>query len=221
MPFKDYIAELQRNLKSGQATEPSYYPALKTLLEALDPTVSAVVNPRKTQHGSPDFSVKRKRNVLDFPVGWMEAKDLGENLDRIEKSDQLRRYLHLPNLVLTDFLEFRWYTDGERRLVARLGTLHNHKLRTEPMNEVAVRDLLSGFLRHETPPAKDSRELARRMAQLAHFIRDAILLAYEGETERGKLRKWFPPNGIHRMRRTARHPKGPRYDWKCCWSQAR
>ncbi len=187
MTFKGYIGELQRNLKSGQATEPSYYPALKTLLEELDPSVSVVVNPKKTQHGSPDLSVKRKKKVLDFPVGWIEAKDLGEDLDKIEKSDQLKRYLHLPNLVLTDFLEFRWYTNGERRLAARLGTLHNRKLRTEPESEAAVRDLLSGFLRHETPPAKDSRELARRMAQLAHFIRDAILLAFEVEAKEGKL----------------------------------
>ena len=36
MPFKEYEAELQRNLKSGHATEPTYYPALKSLLESLD-----------------------------------------------------------------------------------------------------------------------------------------------------------------------------------------
>ena len=41
MPFRAYLAELQNNLRSGQATEPSYYPALKSLVKALDPSVGA------------------------------------------------------------------------------------------------------------------------------------------------------------------------------------
>jgi predicted helicase len=190
MTFKDYRGELQKNLKSGQATEPTYYPALKVLLEAVDNSITVFVNPKKTHHGSPDFSIRRKKNVLDFPVGWIEAKEVGEDLDRVGKSDQLKHYLQLPNLVLTDFLEFRWYANGQQRLVARLGTARNRKLKIEPGGEDAVRDLLLGFLQHKVPPARDSRELARRMAQLAHFIRDAILLAYEGEVEgSGKLHK--------------------------------
>ncbi|MDA2913080.1 N-6 DNA methylase [Acidobacteriia bacterium AH_259_A11_L15] len=189
MPFKAYLQELQRNLKSRQATEPSYYPALKSLLEDLDPSVTAIVNPKKTPHGSPDFSVKRRKNVLDSPVGWVEAKDIGDDLKKVEKSDQLKRYRNLPNLVLTDFLEFRWYTNGERRLTARLATVHDRKLKSEAQGEAAVRDLLLGFLQHKTAPVRNSRELALRMAQLAHFIRDAIVLAQEEEPEDGKLDK--------------------------------
>jgi hypothetical protein len=89
MPFKKYDAELQRNLKTGHATEPSYYPALKSLLESLDPKLSVLQNPKKTEHGSPDFRLTRKRTI-DFPVGWIEAKLPGEDLDKIARSDQLK-----------------------------------------------------------------------------------------------------------------------------------
>ncbi|MHB8525243.1 MAG: hypothetical protein ACYDD2_03695 [Candidatus Acidiferrales bacterium] len=110
MPFKSYVAELKSIRNSGQATENSYYTALGSLIEDLDPSVAVVINPKKTPHGSPDFRLTRKKNVLDFPVGWIEAKEPGEDLNKIARSDQPKRYYNLPNLILTDFLEFRWYT---------------------------------------------------------------------------------------------------------------
>ncbi len=43
----------------------------------------------------------------------MEAKVPGTDLNVIERSEQLKRYLTtFPNLILTDFLEFRLYRDG-------------------------------------------------------------------------------------------------------------
>lgn len=189
MTFQPYLSEIQQILKSGLATEPSYYPILKGLFESLDSGITAIVNPKKTAYGSPDFSIKRKKRVLEFPVGWVEAKDIGEDLDRIEKTDQLKRYQNLKNVVLTDFLEFRWYADGQRRQVARLASIHGKKLTVEPNGETAVQDLLKAFLQHQIPPVRDSRELARRMADLAHFTRDAILVAFEKESERGRLHR--------------------------------
>ncbi|MGH9729716.1 MAG: hypothetical protein ACRD4V_14160 [Candidatus Acidiferrales bacterium] len=102
MPFKEYAAELKTIRHSEQATENSYYTALGSLIENLDPSVAVVINPKKTPHGPPDFRLTRKKNVLDFPVDWIEAKDPGEDLSKIARSDQLKRYYNLPNLILTD-----------------------------------------------------------------------------------------------------------------------
>ena len=42
---------------------------------------------------------------------------MGLDLTEVEKSAQIKRYqAHLPNLLLTDYLEFRWYVQGERGL---------------------------------------------------------------------------------------------------------
>lgn len=62
--------------------------------------------PKKTEAGNPDFRVWDGKQHI---TGYIEAKDPSiENLDRIKDTDQLKRYLKtFPNLILTNFLEFR------------------------------------------------------------------------------------------------------------------
>jgi hypothetical protein len=46
---------------------------------------------------------------------------VGKSLAETERTDQLKRYRRaLNNLILTDYLEFRWYVGGELRQEARL-----------------------------------------------------------------------------------------------------
>jgi predicted helicase len=189
--FKQYLAGLQENLKSGHATEATHYSALEKLVEELEPQADAIALPKHiTDVGNPDFRVQRKGKAVDFPVGWIEAKDVGTDLDRAEESDQLDRYKALPNLVLTDFLEFRWYTDGEHRLTARLGHIgKGDKLVREPEGEERVQQLLIEFLRHEIPAVVTPKDLAIRMAGLAHLIRDIIVNSFQIESEAGELHK--------------------------------
>ncbi len=74
--LKDYVKGLFNTAKSGDATEPSYYPALKSLLEALAaeagyPKAQVTAQPKKTEAGNPDFRVwDGKQHV----VGYIEAK---------------------------------------------------------------------------------------------------------------------------------------------------
>ncbi len=66
--------------------------------------------PKKTEAGNPDFRIWDGRQKI---TGYIEAKDLGFDLDRIEETDQLKRYLNtFPNVILTNFTEFRLYRDG-------------------------------------------------------------------------------------------------------------
>src|SRR4030042_1641728 len=86
-------------------------------------------------------------------LGYLEAKDVGISLDTEERSPQLKRYREaLPNLILTDYLEFRWYVNGERRAVASLGTVERDgrvKAKKEALD--AVGELLSQFLALKLP----------------------------------------------------------------------
>jgi len=49
-------------------------------------------------------------------TGYIEAKDPSTtNLDYIEGTEQLKRYVAtFPNVILTNFYEFRLYRDGQR-----------------------------------------------------------------------------------------------------------
>src|SRR5713226_2524966 len=106
----DYLHKIDQALKAGNATEHTHRPALKTLIEALRQQVTATNEPRRIECGSPDYIVTQK----GVPLGYVEAKDVDADLDRTEDSEQLKRYRSsLRNLILTDYLEFRLYRNGE------------------------------------------------------------------------------------------------------------
>ncbi|MBN2003942.1 MAG: DNA methyltransferase [Anaerolineae bacterium] len=189
MPIKSYLNQLRQSLATGASTEHTHRPALATLLEALAPGhIKAINEPTRIACGAPDFAVLKD----GFLVGHIEAKDIGVDLNAVERSPQLKRYLDaLPNLILTDYVEFRWYVNGERRETARLATYDRRNQLKSTANDVqAVGDLLEHFLAHTPQPIATPRELAERLAHLAHLIRDIIVAAFETENASNLLQGW-------------------------------
>jgi predicted helicase len=181
-PSHSYLAALAANVAHGDATEHTHRPAFKAFIEALAKDITATNEPKAVQGGAPDFSVIRGAAKL----GIVETKDVGSDLDEIERSEQLTRYRKaFPNLVLTDYLEFRWYVDGKLRLKASLGKREKRKLEIDPQSAPAVEALLRAFLSEETPQPETPEGLARRMADIAVLIRSLI----EGSLARGEKGK--------------------------------
>jgi hypothetical protein len=190
-PIDVYRRQIERELQAGNATEHTHRPALKALIESLAPGVTATNEPKQVECGAPDFVVSRKATHGPVTLGHIEAKDVSKPLDEIERSDQMRRYLPaLSNLILTDYLEFRWYVDGHRRAdPARLARVaKGGKLAPEKGGPEAVSDLLAAFLAHEAQPINKPKELALRMARLTHFIRDMIVTAFDRQSASATLR---------------------------------
>src|SRR3989337_1555244 len=101
--LEEYLSNLFKVSKHGDATEATYYTTLQNFIETWSETdikrkVSIVTLPKKTEAGNPDFRVWDGKQHI---VGYMEAKaPTQENLEVIETSDQLKRYLHtFPNLI--------------------------------------------------------------------------------------------------------------------------
>lgn len=108
-PIDVYRRKIEKELQLGNATEHTHRPALKALLQAL-----ATNEPKRVECGAPDFAVTEKGAHGPVTIGHHEAKDVGKDLDEVEKSEQMKRYPPaLPNLILIDDLEFRWYVSGE------------------------------------------------------------------------------------------------------------
>ncbi|MHC1623355.1 MAG: hypothetical protein ACXQTR_02040 [Candidatus Methanospirareceae archaeon] len=184
-PIQNYIRAIEKKLATGDATEHTHRAALGALIESLASGISATNEPKHIECGAPDFVVRKGA----ITIGYIEAKDIGISLDNAEKLDQLKRYLNsLTNLILTDYLEFRWYVDGEKRSSARLGTpTKDGKIRREKEGIQAVAELLTTFLEHQAEKVGTPHELAERMARLAHMIRDLIIEAFRQEAEGGGL----------------------------------
>ncbi len=183
--FRDYLAKVEQAYKAGNATEHTHRPALKTLLESLQPNIIATNEPKRIKCGAPDYIITRK----DIPLGFVEAKDIGVSLDDTENSEQLKRYREsLANLILTDYLEFRWYVGGVWRLTARLAKLQaNGRLRAEPDGAHQLDELLQAFFAENIPVISSPKELAVRMAALARLIRSIIGKTFAEESDQGAL----------------------------------
>jgi hypothetical protein len=189
-PLSTYRAAIAQALARGDDTEHTHRPALKTLIEALATGVTATNEPKHVECGAPDYVVSRNTPHGPLTIGHIEAKDIGAPLALIEKSDQLKRYRKgLPNLILTDYLEFRWYVDDQRRAVARLGSVDSKRnVVLEKGGLEAVEGLLRAFLDHKPQPISKPKELAERLARLTHLIRDVIVQAFQNKTASPTLR---------------------------------
>jgi hypothetical protein len=170
--FEAYLKSIQSDLRRGNATEHTYRSALETLIESAGHGIDASNDPKHIECGAPDFIVERRK----VPLGYIETKDVGTDLNKIEKTDQMKRYLKaLHNLILTDYIEFRWYVNGERRppihLAARAG---KDRLVLNPLGAQKLTELFEGFLATETPTVNTPKELAERLASVTHFIAEQI-----------------------------------------------
>ena len=185
--FQDYTHALEKALTSGDATEHTHRPALKTLLESLSTGIVATNEPKRIECGAPDFIVRKGSMV----IGYVEAKDIGKSLDEAEKSEQLKRYSEsLSSLILTDYLDFRWYVDGECRLKASLGEVTGTG-KIKRIGSQAVAELFTGFLSHQAQGVGTPKDLAQRMARQAHLMKNLIIKAFDNETEKGSLHSQF------------------------------
>ena len=191
-PLKDYLQKIQSTYDTGDATEHSHRSTLEALLEAIGSTlgddIQAINEPQRIECGAPDLAVLKDKLL----VGHVEAKDIGKSLDTIERSEQLTRYRQsLGNLILTDYLAFRWYVDGDLRRTARLARLDvNGQITRESGGRRDVSELLTDFLAHTPEPIGTPQGLAERMARLTHLIRDIIVTAFEKEKASDLLLDW-------------------------------
>ncbi|MCX6381302.1 MAG: N-6 DNA methylase, partial [Armatimonadetes bacterium] len=179
-----YLQQIESAYAMGNANEHTYRPALKTFLESLEAGIVATNEPKRIKCGAPDYILTKGQT----PLGYVEAKDIGKRLDEVESDEQLKRYRNaLPNLILTDYLEFRWYVGGEHRLTARLGSVVSKKIRADKSGFAEVEDLLKAFVQSEAPTVSNPHELAQRMAHLAKLICEIIAKAIAAEDEKGEL----------------------------------
>ena len=199
--LRSYLKKIADTATRGDAREESYYSILKDLLDTYCDSIGKkkihiTSQPKKTEAGNPDFRVWDGKQYI---TGYIEAKDPSvDNLDRIEDTDQLKRYLHtFPNLILTNFLEFRLYRNGvltDKALIGRPVILH--KLKTTPPveKEQELLKLFEKFFSFSIPKVYDAKSLALELAKRTRFLKDEVVaqeLREEEETGKGFIRGFY------------------------------
>ncbi|MDQ6960019.1 MAG: hypothetical protein Q9M27_03230, partial [Mariprofundaceae bacterium] len=185
--IQSYLSAIETNLKAGDATEHSYRPAFKLLLDQIT-GLEATNEPKQSKCGAPDFVLKE--NLL--PVGHVECKDVGIDLNKVEKSAQLKRYLPaLPNLILTDYLEFRWFVDGKKQLTLTLASWNGSNLIANKAGIGQLGTLLRQFAETRTKTIRTARQLATLLARKAQLLDSLVIQAFASEAEAGDLHEQF------------------------------
>lgn len=175
-----YINSVIQKYKTGKTTEHSFRGDLQEFVERTVHGIQAINEPRKQKCGAPDYIIQ-KRNI---PIGYIEAKDIDKNLDTIDKSEQLARYkASLDNLILTNYLEFWFYVNGEHVDTVKIAELQNGKIKTFDKEYQKLIDHIKNFCNYQGQTIKSPKQLANLMAQKAVMIRDVIINALDMCTE--------------------------------------
>lgn len=187
----EYLKSIASTTMQGDAREESYYDSLKNLFTDFplekERKTKVTVLPKPTEAGNPDFRVWDGEH---FVVGYIEAKIPGTNLDQIETTEQLQRYLNtFPNFILTDFYEFRLYRNGQETDRATIGRHFTaQKLKSTPQleNVDAFEKLASQFFGFKLPKTFTAETLAIELAKRTRFLRDQVVAEEMKEAEQGR-----------------------------------
>ena len=123
MDISGYLDQVRGKYASGQATEHSYRPALPSLFESIDPALTVINEPKKSDAGMPDFLFQRGT----IPLGWCEAKDIDKDVIKLKgySIEQSKRDGAIPNMVRYGVSLFDWY--GRSSFPSLSGTMIEHE----------------------------------------------------------------------------------------------
>jgi very-short-patch-repair endonuclease len=194
MTIEQYLSNINSQYQLGNATEHTYRGALCQLIESILPDVRATNEPKRQSCGAPDYILTKN----DIPVGFIEAKDIGDTdlKGKKKNKEQFDRYkASLGNLIFTDYINFYFYQNGE--LVTQIeiakvifenniGVSQNitslrkslnekgGKIVTIPQNFATFENLIKNFCLQKTQTIKSPKKLAEMMAAKAKLLADVI-----------------------------------------------
>jgi len=187
MNILDYLNQVKQKFDSKNATEHTYRPALENYLNFLYQGKIQIANePKRQKCGAPDFILSKKRGKSEIPVGYIEAKDIGKNLDELSKTDQLKRYKEsLDNLIFTDYLDFVFYKEGKQYERVQIAKIAEGEIIFLDDNFQKLEQLLDNFILFSGQTIKSSKDLAMIMAKKAKLMRESFFKALISEEDSG------------------------------------
>ncbi|MBP7498171.1 MAG: DNA methyltransferase, partial [Bacteroidales bacterium] len=188
MNIQDYISNLNKHFKSGISTEHTYRSDLQMLISEIAKDVLVTNEPARIACGAPDYIITKN----DLPIGYIEAKDIGADIDNKIYKEQFDRYkASLANLIITDYIKFKLFIDGIFITSISLGEIQGNKIVAKPENFDSFNNLVKDFCSFTGQTIKSSEKLAEMMAAKARLLSDIIekaLISDESNEEDSTLK---------------------------------
>lgn len=181
MNLPQYLETIAKRYKSGISSEHTYRTDLEALIRELVPGVDITNEPSKvTDCGNPDYVITKRK----IPIGFIEAKDLGKDLNSKQYKEQFGRYKKaLDNLIITDYLWFRFFQNGVLVHEIRIGEIEENTVRPLTENFTEFQDLITNFCTFVGQTIKSPKKLAEMMAAKARLLETILERAITSDEE--------------------------------------
>ncbi len=186
--FDKYLHSISQKFAYKETSELGYRTEFEILLKEIFETINVkrIGHDDKASGGNkPDFVVHKH----SIPILYIETKDIGTDLDKIEKSEQMARYYGYSNLILTDYVEFRFFRNGMPYEVPIKIADYNLKSRTIkpiPSGFEHLQRSIIDFAQSHKEPIRSALHLAKIMGGKAQRIRDNIKQFLSDSSEKNK-----------------------------------
>jgi predicted helicase len=172
MTLKNYLEIVSKRLQSGISREHSYRGDLETLIRNLVQGIEITNEPANvTDCGNPDYVITKGK----IPIGYIEAKDIGKDLNNKSFKEQFDRYKKaLDNLIITDYIWFQFFQNGKLIHEIRIGEIEGNSIKPIPENYAKFENLIKDFCSHIGQTIKSSKKLAEMMAGKARLLQDIL-----------------------------------------------
>ena len=193
MTTVEYISSIGSRYERGNATEHTYRGDLERLLESLVPGIDVTNEPQRQACGAPDYVVSRK----DIPLGFIEAKNINDDdlegkKDTGNKEQFVRYRSALNNLIITDYLNFHFYDNGELMTKVCIGSVENGAIVPDNDGIKTFELLFNEFCNYVGQTIKSPQKLALMMAGKAKLLANIInnaLISDEENHQNSSLRE--------------------------------
>lgn len=165
----EYIQAIAQQNNSKQQDDYKLHQALKARLEAEG--LKLDYDLRRTEIGGPTFILWQGAN----PAGYIFTVAIGSDLEK-HMGEQHR----LPNLILTNYVEFRRYHEGILQQTAQLATLSGQQIQPVRSDEPFTQ-FVQAFARETMPTITRADDLAERLGNLTAALHHLLWAVLYGE----------------------------------------
>jgi len=173
MNINQYLESIGHRFGKDDSSEHTFRGDLEGLITTLTEGVELTNEPKNVSgSGSkPDYVVKRG----EIPIGFIEAKDIGKDLNHKNYKEQFERYRkQFDNLIITDYIWFQFFQKGKLVHEIRIASIVNNQIKPIESNFPKFENLIINFCTFISQSIKSPKELAKMMAVKARLLQKDI-----------------------------------------------
>lgn len=194
--FQQYLQAIKKSVSKGDYTEMTLRTPLENFIKDLSPDYDVTHEAKRLKAlGAPDFTAYRS----GVNVGYIEAKDLGKNLDEELESRQLKKYREsIDNIILTDYRRFILIRGNQTIFdqdLFSLADVSNPNSRISATKIDNFLELIDTFFGYSQPTIRSAQVLAKELAKKTKLLKELAIEQLRDDLQ--KVDGDVPPSSLY------------------------